>query len=269
MALLGRQVFLQIGTLGSAGVSIRGLRVRFNVEHSKARTPSKATVSIWNMTRDTFGLLQAPGAVLRLFAGYDLPQMVFTGTAIKDGLDRKSEGNTSIVTAQLQDGGTTHKTARVEISYSTPTTLAQVYRAAATAAGLPTGSINIASDIQFPHGFTYAGPWSDLMDRLALMSGAEWWIRDGAVQIVTEGTPTGEGTIVLSTAAKNLIGEPTQRSDGLIEVKTLLSPSLRPGNLFVVQSKYINGTYIAGDVVDEGDSGWDRDYYTTVVGKAA
>ena len=52
-----------------------------------------------------------------------------------------------------------------------------------------------------------------------------------------------------------------------IAIVGLLEPSMRPGRLFVVQSRQFNGVYIARDVTFVGDSGWDVAYYVQVRGR--
>ncbi|MFA9271870.1 MAG: hypothetical protein ACEQSX_14160, partial [Baekduiaceae bacterium] len=85
---------------------------------------------------------------------------------------------------------------------------------------------------------------------------------------VGAGEDTGETAVVFSAAAGNLIGSPTPKDGGKLEVKALLAPSIRPGKMFSVESADYSGRYVADDVEFNGDSGWETPFYVTATGTA-
>lgn len=265
MALFGRQVILQLGTEGGTGKSFEGFRVTFDVKMSKSSTPNSAVIEAYNLNPASIALAQDPAAVVRLFVGYDVPRQIFQGNPITNGVRLDRRGPDRVLRLELQDGGRAWQDARVSISYSTSTTLRQVYDAISAQLALPAGTVRIAEDFTFPQGITLSGPVREVLDRLATSTSAEWFIRDGAIQWIGSGEDTGEQAVVFSAAAGNLVGSPVPKDNG-VEVTALLAPSLRPGKVFSLESEDYNGLYVAGDVGFKGDSGWDRPFYVTTSG---
>lgn len=242
------------------------MRVSFDVKMSTSSTPNSAVIEAYNLAPESIALAQAKDAVIRLFVGYDAPLQVFAGNPTKDGVRMERRGPDRVLRIEAADGGKAFKEARVNVSFSTSTTLRQVFDSVSTQLGLPEGTIRLTEDLSFPKGITLAGPARDVLDRLARSTASEWYIRDGALQFVGEGEDTGETAVVFSSIAGNLIGSPTPKDDG-IEVTALLAPALRPGKPFQVESKDYNGLYTATDVAFKGDSGYDRPFYVIATGK--
>lgn len=268
MSLFGRQVVVQFGQPGEKGRSYTGLRVRFRVDMNRGGSPNKALIDVWNLGDEAVALLQEPGVVVRLLAGYDVPRLLFAGDPIKNGVRSQRQGPDRILHVEAADGLRAYQTARVNVSFATETTLEQVLDEVATQLGLPLGSIRYESDLRFPHGITLVGAAREVLDRLAVATETEWSIRDGTLQIVGRDSDTGETAIRVSSAKgfRNLIGAPT-RTDKGVEVTTLLDPSIRPGRVVQLESEQFNGLYVVRDVRFEGDSG-ERPWYTVFTARA-
>lgn len=265
MPIFGRQVALIIGQEGGEGKSFSGFRVSFDVKSSTSSTPNKAVIEAYNLNAATLAMVQAPRAVVEVWAGYDVPRLIFRGNPTKDGVRREWRGRDSVLHIEAQDGGRAYKEARVNVAFSTPTTLEQVFDAVAAQLGLPLGTVRVPSGVTFPQGITLAGPAREVLDRLAASNVSEWYIRDGALQFLGAGDNTGEQAIVFSAEAGNLVGSPSPKDKG-IEVTGLLAPSLRPGKVFKVESRDYTGFYTATDVTFRGDSGWEKPFYVVATG---
>lgn len=266
-ALFGRQVILQIGTAGNPGKSFRELRVSFRVDMTRAGTPNEAKIAIYNVNEDSISLAQQPGAIIRLLAGYDVPRLIFRGSPVANGVKLTKQGPDRVMSIEAQDGGRELAGARLNVSFSTPTTLRQVFDEVARQLGLPTGTIRLKEDaISYPNGITLTGPVRDVLDRLALSTGSHAFVRDGVLYFLEADGSTPEVAIEFSTERGNLIGSPTPKDKG-VEVTALLEPSIRPGRPFVLRSRRYDGVYIARDVTFVGDSGWDQAFYTIVTGR--
>lgn len=265
--LFGRQVLLQLGTEGSVGKSFAEHRVSFRVDMSRALTPNKASIVAYNLNEESIALIQKPEAIVRLVAGYDVPRLIFRGSPVVNGIRLEKQGPDRLLKIEAQDGGRQLAGARLNVSFSTSTTLREVFDEVARQVGLPLGTIRLDDEgIVYPNGITLTGPARDILDRLALSIDSDIFVRDGALYVIDVGGDTGEEAVVLSAEFGNLIGSPTPKDDG-IEVRALLEPSIRPGRPFVVRSRRYNGVYTAQDVVYVGDSGWDNAYYVIVTGK--
>jgi hypothetical protein len=95
----------------------------------------------------------------------------------------------------------------------------------------------------------------------------QWFIRDGNLQILSSDETTGESSILFSTKTGNLIGIPIKKDNNFIEMIGLISPSLRPGKPFRIESESINGNYITDSIEFIGDTGYETQFYVKVTGK--
>lgn len=269
--LFGRDTAVEIGPEGGPGLRIGDLRVSFRVEHKAGRQPSKATIRIYNPSQASIDLLRAPLAAIRLLVGYTpAPRVVFQGPPVKGGIDLKKEGPDRILKVDAADGGRAFVSTFLQVSFATPTTFAQVLATVIAQTQWSRGLIDSAIEaVSLPHGIVLIGRPAEVMDRLAAAStpfGADWFVRDNALYVVRRGQSTPEVAPLLSSTQGNLIGSPTSTKSG-VKVRALIDATMRPGRTFVVQSGAVNGTYIAKDVVFEGDSGYDTPYYMTIEGK--
>lgn len=268
--LFGRRVIVELGTVGASGKRIEGLRIGFDVQMDDGSEPNKAKIEVYNASRETVAQMQAADAVVRLMVGYQseggAPRLLFQGNPIDAGVKLDTRGPDRVLVIEAQDGGREYSTSHISESYTTATTSGQVFTALAAALGCPLGNVSaVVGDVSFPHGFAAVGPVRHQLDRIAAMSGARWQIRDGALQVWPVGGSTGEGAVVFSADAGNLIGSPKPTDDG-VEITALLAPTLRPGKPFRVQSEDVNGDYVATAVQFRGDSGWSREFYVTAKG---
>ena len=255
---------MELGKAGSTGKRFRDLRVAATVTMSDDSEPNKATIQVYNVSEETIALVQGDDPVVRLHVGYDVPLLIFQGNPTDGGVKVKREKPARILEIEAQDGGTVYQTAYSSTSYATETTAEQVFTQLAETMGVPLGSVSIAADVKFPTGIVLNGPVRNQLDRIARMSSARWFIRDGALYVVPIGESTGEQSTVFSSTTGNLIGEPQATDDG-IEIRGLLCATMRPGMAFRVESERYNGDYLATDVEFKVDT-HGGDFYVDVRG---
>lgn len=265
MALFGRQVILQIGNEALTGKEYRGFRVDFRVEMSRQSTPNVAVIEAYNLNQQSVAMAQAPGAIVRLLAGYDVPLQIFRGNPVKDGVRQIKQGPDRILRIEAQDGQRQYQSARVSVSLASQATASQALSLVAAQLGLPTGTIRTGPDVSLPGGLVLNGSATSALDRLCATLGAEWFIRDGVLHVVPIGGTTGESAVIFSAASGNLIGSPTQ-VDGGVEITGLIAPTMRPGKPFRVISEQVNGDFIADTVVFQG-SEWGQEFYAQIKGR--
>lgn len=265
MGLWGRRVRFEVGQAGQTGISIEDLRVTFRVNHTKSGDPSQATISIYNPRPETIADFQTQDAVVRLFAGYDVPRLIFQGGAVVDGVKVDKRGPDRILNIKAQDGLIKLQQAQVDVTIDGETTLTGLLSEALTPLGVPLGpQADLPDDVTFSD-YSFHGDAKDLIDRIAIMGNLDWTIRDGAFVTVGAGESTGEEAAVYSAEAGNLIGSPS-RKDGGVEIVALLDAGLRPGMAFRVESAEISGDFTADEVAFSGDSGFSNPFYMTVTG---
>lgn len=267
-----RQTVLQLGTDGSTGREFTGanFRIGFDVEMSDTSKPNPAKIQLWGASPDTIALVQQDNAVVRLLVGYqsEVPRLIFTGNPIADGARVERQGVDRILTIEAQDGARAYQSARVDETLATDTTLADFAARAAAAMGVPLGTVDLGeADSTALSGLSLTGSARDLLDRVATMAGAQWTIRDGALQLWQRGGTTGEQAVVFSSTTGNLIGAPTRKEKGAVEVTALIAPSMRPGRAFRIESETVTGNFVAEDVRFKGDSGWQAPFFVVVTGR--
>lgn len=271
MPIFGRKVKVEFGEAGKQGKSIEGLRVSFRVSSSIDSEPNKAEIKIYNLNEASLSLIKSPKAVIRLYAGYDTPQVIFVGNPVKDGVRaelRSEEANyvDGITEIEARDGGYAYDNARINTSYNSKISSKQQFDDIAKALGLPKAEIFLP-EFQRPYGMNMYGRVRDVLDRMAFERKAAWFIRDNALYMIERGKSTKEPerlAPLVSSKTKNLIGSPREK-DGKISFKALLDPGIKPGKLLKLESKDYNGVYIAQEVSYEGDSGYDNSFYVNVV----
>lgn len=268
MPIRQRIVEVQIGRPGTRGTVLRGLRVSGRIDHTPGSEPSRATLTLYNVTDDTVGLLTREDAVVRVLLGYETTSvgLVFEGEPVLDSIRHgRSGAGDSMLTVQCLDGGREWRTTRFDESYRTQVRASQIVNDVAAAMGLPIGRLAVAEDLIYPQGIAFHGYASEALDQLTADTKSRWLIRDRTLYVFGVEADTGERAPVFSSTQGNLIGTPAQK-DGGLEVTALAEPGLRPGRKFVVDSDRAEGTYRARDVSFQFDSGWDQPFYVIAIG---
>jgi len=282
MPIFGRTVVLDLGQAGAPGKRYNENRVAFRVDHKKGGEPSTATIQLWNPLPALLSILDAgPFPTARLLVGYGdalapaaptIPRQIYLGDIVKNGLRVSKQGPDRIVTVTCKDGGKKVQQTNLNLVFATPVTYAQVIAAAAAQAALPVGSI-VVPPTTLPHGGAFVGNMRTIFNRIARSTNTDWMIRDGVLYFAPRGAPVVLGFVpVFSATRGNLIGSPTKKDKGAVEVKALIDAGLRPGGSFVLESRSpttslpVTATYVAGDVSFIGDSGFDTPFYVQTIG---
>jgi len=261
--LLGRSVALEFGERGKPGKRISGLTVLFDIHLSRKSAPNTGTITVKNLSESSVSLLQQPGAVVRLLAGYDVPRQLIEAEIPRGGVTSTMEAGTRVTVIELTDAGPQIAGSIVQIARSGSVSASDVVADAIESLGLGKGSIELP-DMSWPDGMSYTGSASDILDRVASTLDGSWWIDDGVVHMSASTTPTRDSALVLSAKNKNLIGSPA-RTDSGVFARALLDAGLRPGRKFVIDSEHVAGAFVATDVRFVGDS-WSGAWYVEVDG---
>ncbi len=278
--LFGRIVTVAVGQAGATGIALSGLRVGFRVAMSQSSSANQATIRIWNPNPlGSIALLEGPLPTVLLSVGYKdpllpdapgIPRLIFRGDVVKNGLTIRKEGPDRIVEIEAKDGGSAIKNTTVSLTFATPTTMSSVVSAIAAQMLLPVGFVSVVPDVLLSNGGVFHGRGAEILDDIAASTNSAWWVSDGVFYFAPTGAPIPPTGLVpqFSTILGNLIGNVKKKDRGGVEVRALLDADMRPGGSFVVVSPGTEGgTYVASDVVFEGDSGFDKPFYVTVTGR--
>lgn len=263
MARWKRQVKFEVGQANQLGISISDLRVSWRITHTKSSAPSQATISIYNLRPETIAEFQQEDAIIRLFAGYDVPLLIFEGSTVVDGISHDKRGVDRILNIKAQDGLMEVQQSQVDVTLAGETTLTDIFAEALDQLGIPLGPQAEIPDISFPD-YTFHGDASDLLDRAAEMGEVDWTIRDRTFVTIGRGESSGEGALLISPDT-GMIGSPSRKDRG-VQVTALLDAGMRPGMAFRVSSEGINGDFVADEVVFTGDSGFGNEFYMKITG---
>ena len=268
MALFGRQVSLAFGTAGFEGREFTDLRVRFRIDQKSTSDPHKGIIEVWGLSKESSAILQDPSVYVRLSAGYETPRQIFEGEPIRNGVRVQRIATERQVKIEAMDGGRTYQDARVEETISAGTTFREALDRVMGSFDLPIGKVEVPDNqIMYTSGTNLSGPSRSLMDSLAESVGASWFINDGVINFVGQGKPIVLTGPLFSVANGNLIGSPTLKDEGVIELVTMLDPDMRPGTAFRVESEYTTGDYTAQSVTFVGDShGFENQFYCRIIG---
>lgn len=245
----GRVMALAIGSAGGEARTTPGLRIAARVTYKSTRA-GEAEIEVYNPAPGTIAAAQERGAIIRLLAGYGVPELVFEGSAIRDGVMVRREGADRLLSIAARTGGVQLEQTRLSLSYAQGTRASEVVAEAARQLGLAQGVVQLGEDYDLPPGFAYSGNAGELLQRLVSSAGSTLTVRDGALQALPSGADTGE-QVALLTPMTGLLGSPVRRGGkkrALVELEAQLIPGLRPGKRVVVQSEALDGVFVARDV---------------------
>ena len=243
-------------------------RISFKVKKTADSKPNKGTIQLFNPSPLSIAAVQSRKVIVRLFAGYQstgLPWLLFQGNPIKDGVNISREGPDRILTIEALDGGYTLANTRLNLNFTTNTTLKQALSAIAIESNLGVGFVDDIEDFDLPYGIHIEGSPAEALQRLAQISGGDFSVQDGAIQIVKTDNTTNEPAVLFSTKNGNLL-KVARKEKGRIDVDAMLEGSIRPGRRFVVESDYVKGIFKAIDVEHSGDN-YDNNFATKITAR--
>ena len=263
---------------GGAVTRIENLRIKFTVKKTPKSNPNTAEISIFNLSEKTRTLVESKNCHVVLNAGYlglnpdgilktnlfssKSVENVFRGnikkfshdksTKITDFSQHTIEGPDIITKLECGDGDEVFTTKTFDKGYPADTKLTVLFKDLSDALSLPKGSQITIPENNIANGITFSGLVRDHLDNLCARYGLEWSIQNEALQIVTAGSFSNDGIVVLNNKT-GLIGSPAKTKDG-VEFKCLLQPALRPGKRVNLDSKFVKGTFTCRNVTHDGDS---------------
>ncbi|TAK33213.1 MAG: hypothetical protein EPO40_00590 [Myxococcaceae bacterium] len=251
MKQFGRFVRVQVGTL-----DVSDLDVSFEIERGLGGHAGTCQLSIINLTEAHRNeIYRAPRrqTFVSVDAGYSNEtgrnaSRLFTGDLTRAIIER--EGTDWVVKVSAGDGLHAVRAARVSRSFAAGVSLTSVVQHIAEAMGVGIGNAVEAlqgasfSDggSQFPEGTMLRGRAADELGRLTDAAGMEWSIQDGVLMILRAGAAVQRTAILLSPES-GMIASPKIINRRAIEVECLIQPGLTPGQLVVVRSQVVSGTY--------------------------
>lgn len=278
------------GEEGGEGVKIESdgkeesLRIEFEIDKDLTQQTNKSSIKIYNLTDDSCEKIEVSDMVCELQVGYaeDIGlRRIFLGnitysTTRRDGPDKVTE-------LELADGQESLRDTVVSLGYSAGVSAKAVLNDVAAQMSVTT---QIAPDIEFasyPAGFSFVGKGRDCLSRILDASGARWSIQNGTLQVIMAGSSTNVQALAFS-ASSGLIGSPERIVKGVKrpdeeakkkrkvkkdkkakqagwKIKTLLAPTVNPGDLVKVESVTVIGWFRVESLKHKGDT-HGREWYS-------
>lgn len=267
--LYGRLVRLTVGAPGSEGRRWHTLRIAGNIVKTSRRKPNKCKFQIWNLSDDSIGFIQGAGNTIQIEAGYvGSTELLFVGDIDDAEVKYDNDGLDRVLEIEAADSRVVYQRAKVFETYESPLDgLTLIRRLAASAA------INIASipddvePLDYPFGYTAAGPLKDLLTDVCDDHGLEWSFQNGELVFARAGESTPDEAFVVSAATGNLIGSPEKGKRGKVTFRALLSGRIRPKRLVRLESRDVTGWFVPSKVTYAFDNGFDDTFYADVEAK--
>lgn len=270
------------GTDGLA-VKVTDLDIKFKIEKSTEDKPNTCELTVYNFTEEQRAAIELLNPVTQQVSKFDKGKVkeaarkqATKGIPIK--IEAGFNGNNSLLwlgdlrsvtserkgtdwetTFKSGDGEKAYQNARLNVSYGPQTPVDTALRAMVRSLKVGEGNMNkIGKDLRLegkyiPKGTVFSGPTRDMMNDFCRAADLEWSIQDGAIQFIDKGKALSLTAIKLSSAT-GMLDSPSVDVDGILKVKTLLIPDVRPGRLLVVNSRRIKGDFKIEKITYTGDS---------------
>lgn len=262
--LHGRTCEVVIGPPGQEGISIRDLRIRFDIEKKVGKEANTARVTITNLSESSRRAIREEGDVLYLTAGYEgSAKLLYSGdvAGVEHSYERP-DWNTVITC----DDSSKVLASPFTKSYAEGTPLSSVVADVASAftgwAGKARGVIKTITGT-LSRGGSFAGAIRDVLDDLerTMNRRFRFTVNDGIINVVEDGDSIYPDAVLLS-AETGMIGSPRriERDDKGgkrfygAEATSLLNGDLQPGRAMEIESKAIKGSFVITRVMHRGDT---------------
>lgn len=265
--LFNRTWSLRVGAPGEEGLEWGPpTRISFDVALSTRSSANKTTIALYNISPASIGVLNTEKAVINLRAGFDaLDGQIFSGSVAVGGVVTERKGATLVTTITGGEGELELQLTYVVKSYTRGITNITIFKELADDLGVSIRDENLIETLTYSGGWVHEGQAKGALDSLAEDIGARWSIQAGQLLVLRDDQNTAETAYVISPES-GMVGIPKQVKGG-IEIQSLLLAPLRPGNLIIVQSESVNGTYRLDEVQHKGDYRG-QDWYTNLKGRA-
>lgn len=245
------------------------LRVAFDITKDLSKQTNKGKIVIWNLSDDTRKKIVVPDTKVEFYAGYKDnggAVRLFVGSVIS--AQTKDDGKDVTTELSLSDGQTAIRDTAFSLSFAPGTPGNTIIQYIADEMGLPLVWGDGVQFGTFKDGFSFVGMAADALDAICYGSGVKWSVQNEILQLIKEGGTVSNKGLVFAPDS-GLIGspewytkansqpntatpkrkrkqsentDPSTASSGW-KVKTLLSPTLNPGDLVKVESRYVEGWF--------------------------
>ena len=294
MARFDRVYRLLVGKGGGQGLEIvPPIRLTFDIAKTAAEEPNDAKITVYNLAAQTRRTLEEPGLRCVLYAGYAEeggPLLMASGSIVY-AYTRYDQPDV-VTELTVKDGYIEVRDTAVSIGLGPGARASDIIRDIARQMGLPLLMADDAPDRRWEQGFSFYGAARTALHKVTQGTGLEWSIQNQQLQVVQRLGTTRRQAVVLAVDT-GLLGQPErtraaasekakakapgqaggaaaaaapavaakaakpasgqQQRDGW-KVKSLLLPTISPGDLVKLESRSVEAFQRAETVRHTGDS---------------
>ena len=265
--LFGRNAQVWIGTLGSKGRFLAGARISFDIDMDDNRETNTGTISIYNLSDETKGLLEEKNTSVVLDVGYDNEELntLFIG----DVISHKDDFNENDVVTRItcKDGFIPLTQRKLSLSFAEGSNTKQIVDKI-------TGDLNLAKsdysnlpNFVYRQGFSFVGSPGNALDTVVARVGYEWTITNNVLVISPPNESNKQTVGQFLSPSTGLINKPTRFKERNVKTKSkgnklidgwiitsLIIPSIQPKVLVEVDSISAKGTFYVKSCKFMGDT---------------
>lgn len=262
-----RQYRMTAGAPGTVGFEIGGtsphaIHISFSVQKQELESSNTAKVQVWNLNKQNLATLEEKNCFLVLKAGYGntLP-VILSGTV--SHTSTKLDGADTLTEIEVVDGLMEVRDTWVSLSYAGLVNSKKVLDDTAAQMGLTVTYSYNAEFADIPNGFSFVGQASHALTKACAVSGLEWSIQNGVLQIKKPGDVMSKEVYVLSPET-GLIEIPqrvqisSSDTDGKdqmgYDLVYLMNGAIGIGDYVQVKSKYLTGFFRVYSLEIDGDN---------------
>lgn len=256
------------------------LRVQFSVEKDLTKETNKSSLSLYNLSENSRNKIEVADRKVEIWAGYKDntgPVRLFVGTVTQSETKENDKDVETKLT--LSDGQVAIRDTAFSLSFAPGTSGNKVLQYIANAMGLP---LVLGEGVQFGtfvNGYSFVGTAREALNGVCSYSGCSWSVQNDALQVIMNGGVFANRGLVFA-ADSGLIGSPEriiranpkadkdtpkrrrrrkakkekpEKQSGW-KIKTLLAPTVTPGDAVKVESRIITGWFRVESVKHQGDS---------------
>lgn len=256
------------------------LRISFDITKDLSKNTNKGKLTIWNLSDETRHKINVPDTKVEIYAGYKDnggAVRLFVGSIIS--AQTKDDGKDVTTELTLSDGQTAIRDTAFSLSFAPGTPGNTIVQYIADEMGMPLVWGDGVQFGVFKDGFSFVGMAADALDAICNGSGVKWSVQNEILQLIKEGGTVSNKGLVFAPDS-GLIGSPEWYTKANAQanaatpkrkekqknnedpstaatgwkVKTLLSPTLNPGDLVKVESRYVEGWFKVQSVHHTGDT---------------
>lgn len=262
-----RQYRMTAGKPGSVGFEIGGtspyaLHISFSVQKQELESSNTAKVQVWNLNKANLATLEEKDCYLTLKAGYGntLP-VILSGTVSHS--NTKLDGADTLTEIEVVDGLAEIRDTWVSISYAGKVNSKKIIDDIASQMGVTVTYSYNAEFADIPNGFSFVGQAKHALSKDCAVSGLEWSIQNGVLQVKKPGDVMSKEVYVISPET-GLISIPERvqisssdqngKNQVGYDLVYLMNGAIGPGDYVQVDSKYLKGFFRVYSLEIDGDN---------------